>query len=66
MGLDPTSLFEPQLGGSWQSVSTEFDPRSYYRRRERCVNLSRAARIDPDSVKVKELLDCPAQNGFGE
>ena len=65
LNLDPRSLFEPQLGDNWQAASTAFDPRNYYRRRERCVRISEAARTDPNSVKVQELLNCAAESGGG-
>ena len=57
MGLDPLSLFEPQLGTGWQNAVTEFDPRNRFRR-GKCITLSRQGRIDPGSVLVQELLTC--------
>lgn len=57
MGLDPASLFEPQLGSGWQNAVTEFDPRNRFRR-GRCTTLSRQSRVDPQSVLVQELLTC--------
>jgi hypothetical protein len=56
MGLDPTSLFEAQLGASWQITSTAFDPRN--RRNRRCANLRILAASDPESVRLHDLLNC--------
>jgi hypothetical protein len=56
LNLDPTSLFEPQLGASWQATSTAFDPRNA--RNRRCVNLRVQAQMDPGTVKLNDLLNC--------
>ncbi len=58
MGLDPASLFEPQLGQGWQASSTTFDPRFYGNTPRRCRTLQRQAQSDPSTVKVQALLSC--------
>jgi len=58
LGLDPTSLFEPQLGDGWQAASTAQDPRRRFLRSERCLRLSELAQSDPSQVRVEELLNC--------
>lgn len=58
MGLDPASLFDPQLGSEWQtSIVSEFDPRNRFRR-NRCTAVGRQSRVDPSSVLVQDLLTC--------
>lgn len=64
LGLDPANLFEPQLGSGWQTGSTAFDQRNYGLRR-RCVNLSRAAQVDPASVLLRDLLECQGSGDRG-
>ncbi|MBI0534377.1 hypothetical protein D9599_02175 [Roseomonas sp. KE2513] len=59
LNLDPTSLFNPQLGGSWQATSTAFDPRNLWNRR--CFNIRNLAQSDPDVVKLNDLLNCGDQ-----
>ncbi|MFC0388316.1 hypothetical protein [Muricoccus vinaceus] len=59
MNLDPASLFEPQLGASWQATSTAFDPRNA--RNRRCFNLRNQAVQDPGGVRLDELLNCGGQ-----
>jgi hypothetical protein len=56
MGLDPASLFEPQLGADWQATSTAFDPRNA--RNRRCANLRVQAQTDPGAVMLNDLLNC--------
>ncbi len=58
IGLDPSNLFEPQLGEGWQIASTPFDPRTRFRRNSRCASLSQAARADATAVRLKDLLTC--------
>jgi hypothetical protein len=62
MGLDPNSLFEPQLGAGWQTSSTALDPKRFGTMRRTCTMLSRQARIDPEAVKVQELVNCADEN----
>jgi hypothetical protein len=59
MNLDPTSLFDPQLGASWQAASTAFDPRNA--RNRRCFYLRNQAARDPGSTKLDDLLNCGDQ-----
>lgn len=59
LNLDPTSLFEPQLGASWQATSTAFDPRNA--RNRRCFYLRNQAVRDPGSTKLDDLLNCGDQ-----
>jgi hypothetical protein len=59
MNLDPSSLFDPQLGASWQATSTAFDPRNA--RNRRCFYLRNQATQDPGSVKLDDLLNCGDQ-----
>lgn len=56
MNLDPTSLFDPQLGSNWQATSTAFDPRNA--RNRRCALIRVQARQNPDAVLVNDLLNC--------
>lgn len=56
INLDPTSLFDPQLGASWQATSTAFDPRNL--RNRRCFYLRNLAQSDPELVKLTDLLNC--------
>jgi hypothetical protein len=56
LNLDPTSLFDPQLGASWQATSTAFDPRNL--RNRRCFNVRNLAQSDPEAVKLSDLLNC--------
>ncbi|MFC3124054.1 hypothetical protein ACFOD4_03185 [Pseudoroseomonas globiformis] len=58
LGLDPASLFEPQLGQGWQGASTEFDRRKARLPHPECVVLGRQARLDPASVRVQAMLTC--------
>ncbi|MXP65096.1 hypothetical protein E0493_17250 [Roseomonas sp. M0104] len=60
LGLDPASLFEPQLGEGWQAASTAQDPRRRFRRAERCLRLTEQAQADPSQVLVEDLLNCDA------
>ncbi|MBI0539669.1 hypothetical protein D9599_29645 [Roseomonas sp. KE2513] len=59
LNLDPTSLFDPQLGGSWQATSTAFDPRNL--RNRRCFNIRNLAQSDPEAVRLNDLLNCGDQ-----
>lgn len=58
LGLNPGSLFEPQLGDGWQSASTAFDARRRVGRNERCIKLAAEARFDAAQVRMQDLLSC--------
>ncbi|KAA2212949.1 hypothetical protein [Teichococcus oryzae] len=60
LGLDPASVFEPQLGMDWQASSTALDPRRRQPPGARCVRLQTRAAADPASVRIQDLLDCNA------
>lgn len=58
LGLDPTHLFEPQLGEGWQSASTAQESFGRGRRNGHCARMSSLAQSDPTQVRVQEMLDC--------
>lgn len=60
LGLDPTSLFEPQLGVGWQTASTAFDPSRRFRRGECGTILNAGRNPDRTTVTLKQLRDCQA------
>jgi hypothetical protein len=63
LGLDPSELFEPQLG-NWQTSSVGFDQKNYDAvQQAQCLYLlGYGENIDPSSVKLKDLAAC-AQTG---
>jgi hypothetical protein len=58
LGLDPTDLFNPQIGGNWQVSSTLGDRRNFAKVSFACIDLQRTAQRDPSTVKVEDLLAC--------
>lgn len=59
LGLDPTQLFEPQLG-NWQGNSTAFDPRNFAPSTADCPTSFQRRQADPADLKLKELAGCPS------
>lgn len=67
LGLDPGSLFDPQLGNGWQSSSTAYDPRRFGMAPPECREFRRrgAASLDGTQVRLRELADCRQGDGRG-
>lgn len=62
LGLDPASLFEPQLG-NWQQQSNAFDARNYDSTQQaQCLYLlGYGETLDPSSVKLKDVAACAGE-----
>lgn len=58
LGLEPGSLFEPQLGEDWQMALAAPGARKSMGRDARCLKLSAEARYDPALVRMQDLLTC--------
>ena len=59
LGLDPTQLFDPQLG-NWQANSTAFDPRNFAASTADCPTTFQRRQADPADLRIRDLAGCPS------
>jgi hypothetical protein len=65
LGLDPTQLFTPQLGNSWQDQSVQFDKQNVATQQQNnCQQLlGTGQNIDPTQVTLGQMAACSENSG---